>query len=59
MYGAPGSPPGDLAATAALHAARRAAAGLPGRLLYEPTVRWLFSAARKDRPGPVMSAAAG
>src|SRR4029077_7760215 len=57
MYGAPGSPPGDLAATAALRAARRAAAGLPGRLLYEPTVRWIFSAARRPS-GPVTSAAA-
>ena len=58
MYGAPGSPPGDLAATAALRAARRAAAGLPGRLLYEPTVRWIFSAAKGGPAGSVTSAVA-
>jgi uncharacterized protein (DUF2236 family) len=51
MYGAPGSPAGDLAATAALRAARRTVAGLPGRLLYEPTIRWIFGAAKKDIAG--------
>ena len=58
MYGTPGSPPGDLAATAALRAAHRAAAGLPGRLVYEPTVRWIFGAARKDASGQDRQAAA-
>jgi uncharacterized protein (DUF2236 family) len=58
MYGAPGTPPGDLAATAALRAACRAAAGLPGRLLYEPTVRWIFSAAKEGPAGPATSAVA-
>jgi uncharacterized protein (DUF2236 family) len=44
MYGTPGSPATDLAATAALHATRRASTGLPGKLLYEPAIRRIFGA---------------
>jgi len=46
MYGIPDTAATDLAATAALHAARRASTGLPGRLLYEPAVRRIFTVAR-------------
>jgi uncharacterized protein (DUF2236 family) len=51
MYGAPGTSPGDLAASAALRAARRAVAGFPGRLVYEPALRRIFAAASKDIAG--------
>ncbi|HEV2373989.1 MAG TPA: oxygenase MpaB family protein [Streptosporangiaceae bacterium] len=45
MYGIPGTPATDLAATAALGAARRASTGLAGRLICEPALRRIFSAA--------------
>jgi uncharacterized protein (DUF2236 family) len=49
MYGAPGTPPtdlaADLAATAALRATRLATTSYPGRLLYQPALRHLFRAA--------------
>ena len=51
MYGAPGTSPGDLAASAALRAARRAVTGFPGRLVYEPALRRIFAAASKDIAG--------
>ena len=51
MYGTPGSAATDLAATAALRAARRAGAGLPGKLLYEPTLRLIVRAAASVAPG--------
>src|SRR5437763_5732208 len=51
MYGTPGSPATDLAATAALRAARRASAGYVGRLVYEPALRQIFGAVRGDAGG--------
>ena len=45
MYGMPGSPLTDVAATAALRAARRGTTGLPGRLLYQPAARMVFRGA--------------
>jgi uncharacterized protein (DUF2236 family) len=51
MYGAPGNAATDLAATAALRAARRAGAGLPGKLLYEPMLRQIVRAAASVAPG--------
>jgi uncharacterized protein (DUF2236 family) len=51
MYGTPGSPATDLAATAALRAARRASTGLPGKLFYEPALRRIVRAADGVRPG--------
>ena len=51
MYGAPGSPATDLAATGALRAARRASTGLPGKLLYEPALRQIVRAAASVAPG--------
>src|SRR5579875_1550467 len=47
MYGLPGSPLTDMAATAALRAARRATTGVPGRLLYEPAARRVFGGAAR------------
>jgi uncharacterized protein (DUF2236 family) len=51
MYGTPGSPATDLAATAALRAARRASTGLPGKLFYEPALRRIVRAAASVAPG--------
>jgi uncharacterized protein (DUF2236 family) len=68
MYGAPGSPATDLAATAALRAARLASSGFPGRLLYGPALRQIFRAAgygpsaqsrsAQSQPGPDATAVA-
>lgn len=57
MYGLRDTPATDLAATAALHAARRASTGLPGRLIYEPAVRRIFTVAHRHASG--VPAAAG
>jgi hypothetical protein len=51
MYGIRDTPATDLTATAALHAARRASTGLPGRLIYEPAVRRIFTVARNHSSG--------
>ncbi|HEY2578913.1 MAG TPA: oxygenase MpaB family protein [Streptosporangiaceae bacterium] len=61
MYGIPYTPATDLAATAALHAVRRASTGLPGRLVWEPTMRRIFAAAwsHKDSQAHGVPAAAG
>lgn len=57
MYGIPDTPATDLAATAALRAVRRASNGLPGRLIYQPAVRRVFTVARNQSSG--VPAAAG
>ena len=51
MYGTPGSPTTDLAATAALRAAHRASTGLPGKLFYEPALRKIVRASASAAPG--------
>lgn len=47
-YGMPGSPTTDLTATAGLRAVRRATTGVCGKLLFEPTVRFVFAGADAD-----------